>query len=52
MNNENILDDLWKSRHEKEALFLEIIDGYEIMISKKYQSTLFYVKNGKILMYY
>lgn len=47
-----ILDKLWKSRHPKDALFLELIDGYSIKKSKKYPNDIFYIKGKKILIDY
>lgn len=47
-----VLDDLWKIRHPYDALFLELIDGYEIDISDDYPEFIIYMKNKEVLLNY
>lgn len=49
---ENVLNELWEARNPKDALFLSIIDGYEIKVSKEYPENIFYTKNDKVLINY
>lgn len=49
---DKILDDLWKSRHTKDVLFLSIIDGYEIKTHIRFPCLLFYIKNNRIIIEY
>lgn len=57
----DILDELWKARNPKDALFLSIIEGYIIkdseyfsshIISYDYPCSIFYIKNNIILIRY
>lgn len=43
----DVLDELWKSRHEKDVLFLEIINGY---YTDTFINMVFYIKNGTYLL--
>lgn len=52
MIDKNILDELWLSRHPKDALFLEIIEGYSILELKDYPGSLFYMKDKELLIHY
>lgn len=45
----DILDELWESRNPYNALFLEIIEGYEI---KELLEIQIYIKNGNVLFTY
>ena len=49
---EEILEELWKSRHQKDALFLELIEGYTIKESKDYPNRIFYMKGESVLIDY
>lgn len=45
----DVLDELWKSRHPYDALFLELIEGYEI---KTFDDAIFYMKQDTIILKY
>lgn len=44
-----ILNELWESRHDKDILFLSIIEGYRIM---KNNDDIYYMKDNDILIQY
>lgn len=47
-----LLDELWKSRHPHDALFLDIIAGYTINESQYYPDEIFYIKDDFVLIDY
>lgn len=47
-----ILDELWKSRHPYDALFLSIIEGYEIKVFPENSLDMYYIKGKEILIQY
>ena len=51
MSDEELIDDMWKSRHPYDVLFLDIISGYEIKTYDSYPNCLFYIKNNNILIH-
>lgn len=47
----DILDELWETRHQKDVLFLSIIEGYNIIKeSKEYIDRIFYMKAEHMLI--
>lgn len=48
----DILDELWKLRNPKDALLLELINGYYIKESEDYPDDIFYMKEHNVLIDY
>lgn len=48
----DILDEIWKARHQYDVLFLELIDGCEIKVSSQFPNYIFYIKDDKLLIKY
>lgn len=46
---EEVLDELWRKRHQQDILFLELIDGYKIIKTKKFNGINAYLVNNKII---